>query len=1140
MCITTIGPQADVLKQVDLYESKPFPFAFSFGVITPEGSFALGTKTELYGTWGAQGVSGHVVTPWLMTAFSLNTHSQQLAIGCSDSSIRVLNLAHPPADYRLSDKDFHLILRRRSQNAVTAVAFSPDARTLASGTADGTIVVWDTPTQKQLFSLPGHRDRVNTVVFSPDGQYLASGDAAGNVKLWQLAEQEELPLLDGRHAGEVYTVAFSPDPQSQMLASGGEDGLIKLWTISNPHKTPSLLRGHVGPVKTIDFSPDKKHLASGGINRQFFLWVISTRSKIEPIEQYLKIREDLKNVTPAHQGDIVSVAFSNDGFKLWSVSKGTRVSWKLPEIGIQPNAAALAYVRKPTPLIEQLPVLDKTGPAITVSTPSTEIHNVASTVANFSVEGRVTDMSRIKSLTVQNKTVPVDENGDFSTSVTLSEGTNTINIVAIDKFGNRNDKTITISRQPPQDDVKPTIKINTPRLTNKSATVNNDRITVKGNVTDNKSKGQDISVTVNGKPLPAPTATGDFNADVELNVGNNPITVSAIDERGNEKTYTFYIQRSQPPKPSVTPPPPVAKEVPANREEPSQQTDKVVIDITSPTRKTSGEQGQPDRLHGSDGTDFSISGVVYGVDSGIIDAIVKSKTSKRELQPRTTRITKGAVEGVGNFAFPPMELYLGDNEITLTVDLESGKQAVKKVLIERFRGSGQPPEAPIQQPSGPTESPPQVTPPKQDNQPPTLTVNIVEEPGKKGTGNLDFVREVPAPTGSNVEGKVEVFEVTSDTAHFQGKVTDDSRSHNITVKINNKTRSLATDGSFSYSHALDYGKNEITITATDKSDNSVEEKYTVYQRPYREGRDLALFFATENYQFYPEKEKNWSNLYTPIADAEKIAKELRENYGFKTKIFKNLTREKIVEAIIEYEEKFTDDAGEEYQYADDSQLLIYFTGHGYYYRHPNSSKRNRGLIAARDSVRPRTSRDNKAVSNIRDVLKTSLEVDKIRQDIERFGCTNVFVLLDTCDSGDFDPDFDSVPSRGTKGLAKDGLMQYIKDKLALQTQWFMTAAGDESVLDGAIDAEDTPVTSSPFATKFMEALDSRGGEDDLLTVKEVWEFIQKSREDPVYKTHPHFRGDPSKIPIPRQGQFGDSQQDSDFLFFPVVQPKPNE
>jgi WD40 repeat protein len=114
-------------------------------------------------------------------------------------------------------------------NAVGGVAFSPDGHTLAFGSADGTVVLWDVRARRRLGQpLAGHLVPVFAVAFSRDGQMLASGFRDGTVVVWDVRNRRRLEELAG-HTGPVYGVAFDPDGQT--LASGGSDGTVVLWDL---------------------------------------------------------------------------------------------------------------------------------------------------------------------------------------------------------------------------------------------------------------------------------------------------------------------------------------------------------------------------------------------------------------------------------------------------------------------------------------------------------------------------------------------------------------------------------------------------------------------------------------------------------------------------------------------------------------------------------------------------------------------------------------------------------------------------------------------------------------------------------------------------------------------------------------------
>jgi hypothetical protein len=104
---------------------------------------------------------------------------------------------------------------------VEDVAFSPDGKTLAMASREGSVQLWDVATGKHLETLKGHSGAVSAVVFSPDGRTLASGSHDHTVRLWNIETRRQLMQLDPGNIelGFVQTLAFSPDGE-RLLAGG--------------------------------------------------------------------------------------------------------------------------------------------------------------------------------------------------------------------------------------------------------------------------------------------------------------------------------------------------------------------------------------------------------------------------------------------------------------------------------------------------------------------------------------------------------------------------------------------------------------------------------------------------------------------------------------------------------------------------------------------------------------------------------------------------------------------------------------------------------------------------------------------------------------------------------------------------------
>ena len=118
---------------------------------------------------------------------------------------------------------------RLGKGALNDIAYSPDGARLAVASSIGTWL-YDARTGKELELFAIQTDWDICVAFSPDGKTLASGSTDDTIRLLDVETGTLLHTLTG-HTGHVNSVAFSPDGKT--IASGGYDGTILLWEIAS-------------------------------------------------------------------------------------------------------------------------------------------------------------------------------------------------------------------------------------------------------------------------------------------------------------------------------------------------------------------------------------------------------------------------------------------------------------------------------------------------------------------------------------------------------------------------------------------------------------------------------------------------------------------------------------------------------------------------------------------------------------------------------------------------------------------------------------------------------------------------------------------------------------------------------------------
>jgi WD40 repeat protein len=227
------------------------------------------------------------------------------------------------------------------QGDITALAFSPNSQSLAVGSANRQINLWDLNSGKKIASFVGHKGAIQSLAFSPDGRVLASASWDRKIKLWNVTTGRVLASLDG-NSGEVLSVAFSPD--RKYLASGGGDEKVRVWNLAT-NKIARIFEGHAGKINSVAFSFSGNFLATGSDDKTVRLWDVEGGRLLFTLAGH----SDAVESVAFNPGDKTLASASRDQtIKIWDILSGAQMLTlkghlsSIDRVAFSPNGRILA------------------------------------------------------------------------------------------------------------------------------------------------------------------------------------------------------------------------------------------------------------------------------------------------------------------------------------------------------------------------------------------------------------------------------------------------------------------------------------------------------------------------------------------------------------------------------------------------------------------------------------------------------------------------------------------------------------------------------------------------------------------------------------------------------------------------------
>jgi WD40 repeat protein len=176
--------------------------------------------------------------------------------------------------------------------------------------------IWDASGEK--LALPAGVGGISALAFSPDGRTLVAAGFDTDIRAWSIRDGELLRLMDELPLA-TFAMAFSPD--GKYLATGGADRIVYLWD-TNTWKISRKLSGQPELINALAFSPDGRILLTGGFSEfamqnpvKALLWDIQSGKPFRS----MPIAHTVRSAAFSAEGDRVAIAGIDKTISIWMV-----------------------------------------------------------------------------------------------------------------------------------------------------------------------------------------------------------------------------------------------------------------------------------------------------------------------------------------------------------------------------------------------------------------------------------------------------------------------------------------------------------------------------------------------------------------------------------------------------------------------------------------------------------------------------------------------------------------------------------------------------------------------------------------------------------------------------------------------------
>ena len=206
-------------------------------------------------------------------------------------------------------------------DAVRAMVFAPDGKTMYSAGSDGKILKWLVGQEQPTAQVFATTENVlyRNLVTSPNGKWMAAGTFESGIELYNLEEGQKVTTLE-RGQSNIWSTAFMPDGNS--LITTNNDGELVVWNLEDlTHTVVDQLRSD---IKSIALSEDGIYLAGVMANGQSLVWDTSNNFERTLIHQEPRDVGTAVAISPEHK--LLIKGYRSGKVLVWDLEKNTVVN----------------------------------------------------------------------------------------------------------------------------------------------------------------------------------------------------------------------------------------------------------------------------------------------------------------------------------------------------------------------------------------------------------------------------------------------------------------------------------------------------------------------------------------------------------------------------------------------------------------------------------------------------------------------------------------------------------------------------------------------------------------------------------------------------------------------------------------------